>query len=642
MDSVQSGTRPTEPQVTNSKKECDIVMKGGITSGVVYPAAVLQLKDKYRFVNVGGASAGAIAAVVTAAAEYRRQADGGEDGFAVLETVMGELTGDGFVQNLFQPTPATRPLYDVLMASLRAAVPAANGGGSDQPAGNTRFTLRGILPVLGVLWRQQRQSRVVWAILGGTLWTLLLLLGWSMGLVAAPLDWGRSAVLGAVIGLVVAVVLGWIVGFLVGIWKTARGVYASLNEDGFGMCPGRAQPGFGGKDALTDWLYQRIQECSGLALTRPLTFGDLKKEGIHLETMTTDLTLARPVRIPFEFDRYLFRPSELRALFPDEVVNYMVDPSALADRSPGSPETEDQLVDMPDAANMPLVVFARLSLSFPVLLTAVRLYSRDRAEPDAEPAPHWFSDGGIGSNFPIHFFDSWLPGRPTFGLNLGPYPRSEGAGQGTVEEPRDPNQWATADTWLARSPDQSQFRRRGSISSLPGFLAQILDTMQNWRDTIQAELPGFWDRVCEIRLLKDEGGMNLTMPANTIRRLMNKGEKAGETLRDRFNWEQHQFTRYRMLMATLQHRLRGDEAHPGVVSRYGTFGPLLQSGIQGAPHYRGGLEGAWFPRADAATRAFLEAARAWDQEQWGDPMAKVDFAIQGDVPTWVMRITPKV
>jgi hypothetical protein len=34
--------------------ECDIVMKGGITSGVVYPLAVCELARRYRLVSVGG------------------------------------------------------------------------------------------------------------------------------------------------------------------------------------------------------------------------------------------------------------------------------------------------------------------------------------------------------------------------------------------------------------------------------------------------------------------------------------------------------------------------------------------------------------------------------------------------------------
>jgi hypothetical protein len=54
---------------------CDLVMKGGITSGVVYPSAIARLAGQYRLRNIGGASAGAIAAGAAAAAEYRRQTD---------------------------------------------------------------------------------------------------------------------------------------------------------------------------------------------------------------------------------------------------------------------------------------------------------------------------------------------------------------------------------------------------------------------------------------------------------------------------------------------------------------------------------------------------------------------------------------
>ena len=42
--------------------ECDLVMQGGITSGVAYPAAVLELYKTFRFRSIGGASAGAMAA----------------------------------------------------------------------------------------------------------------------------------------------------------------------------------------------------------------------------------------------------------------------------------------------------------------------------------------------------------------------------------------------------------------------------------------------------------------------------------------------------------------------------------------------------------------------------------------------------
>lgn len=59
-------------------RHCDIVMKGGITSGVVYPLAAVELSKHYTFKNVGGASAGAIAAACVAAAEDGRQCGGAE------------------------------------------------------------------------------------------------------------------------------------------------------------------------------------------------------------------------------------------------------------------------------------------------------------------------------------------------------------------------------------------------------------------------------------------------------------------------------------------------------------------------------------------------------------------------------------
>ena len=59
----------------NSLLECDLIMKGGITSGIVYPKAIHHLSQHYRFRSIGGASAGAIAAALSAAAQYGRAAN---------------------------------------------------------------------------------------------------------------------------------------------------------------------------------------------------------------------------------------------------------------------------------------------------------------------------------------------------------------------------------------------------------------------------------------------------------------------------------------------------------------------------------------------------------------------------------------
>src|SRR5207302_3380335 len=90
---------------------CDIVMKGGITSGVTYPWAVCELAQRYRLRNVGGTSAGAIAAATAAAAEVGRanapgSADAGFPRLAGLPTRLSATTsGDknSVLFNLFQP-----------------------------------------------------------------------------------------------------------------------------------------------------------------------------------------------------------------------------------------------------------------------------------------------------------------------------------------------------------------------------------------------------------------------------------------------------------------------------------------------------------------------------------------------------------
>src|SRR3954468_21743713 len=73
---------------------CDLVLTGGVTSGVIYPSAAVELARHYRFRSIGGTSAGAMAAALTAAAEYRRRSGGGGIGFQMLAQVPHELAKD--------------------------------------------------------------------------------------------------------------------------------------------------------------------------------------------------------------------------------------------------------------------------------------------------------------------------------------------------------------------------------------------------------------------------------------------------------------------------------------------------------------------------------------------------------------------
>src|ERR1700742_1849706 len=110
---------PTERPV----KKCDLVMKGGVTSGIVYPKAIAELSKEYTLCNIGGTSAGAIAAAVAAAAEYAR-AGGDADAFEGVDELPGILSsfGDGGKHSrlfhLFQPQARFKGLYGIAMASL--------------------------------------------------------------------------------------------------------------------------------------------------------------------------------------------------------------------------------------------------------------------------------------------------------------------------------------------------------------------------------------------------------------------------------------------------------------------------------------------------------------------------------------------
>ncbi len=219
---------------------------------------------------------------------------------------------------------------------------------------------------------------------------------------------------------------------------------------------------------------------------------------------------------------------------------------------------------------MPVVVAARLSLSFPGLISAVPLHAVDASRKevaDRVPVRCWFSDGGITSNFPIHFFDALWPGRPTFALDLRPY------------HPDRPDE----DVSYGGGGDPAP--RVRAIRTVPQFASAILTTMQYWADEAQATLPGYRDRVVEVHQHDDEGGMNLRMPPETVLRLAAKGREAAALLAKEFDFDQHRWTRYLTSMAELQQVL------DVMADRY--RGPLRGRGV-GLRRPAGGLG-----RADA-------------------------------------------
>ena len=99
-------------------KCCDLVMKGGVTSGVVYPSAIQEISKEFNFVGIGGTSAGAIAAAVTAAAEYRRRPAGDMAGFDTLRSVSKEMSDSDRLFDLFRPDLVTKSHFNLVKPFL--------------------------------------------------------------------------------------------------------------------------------------------------------------------------------------------------------------------------------------------------------------------------------------------------------------------------------------------------------------------------------------------------------------------------------------------------------------------------------------------------------------------------------------------
>ena len=567
-----------QKQFTGAKPFCDVVMKGGVTSGVVYPLAIVELATRYRFRNIGGTSAGAIAAAVAAAAEYARESGGFVRAAALAEVLQDRLLG------LFQPHPRLRPLFLMILAMLR----------------------------------EKRRS-----------------LKLARALLAAARGYREYAIFGAVPGVLIAILTwhernGWalvtaILAMLIGSTlalgaRLCRALVHDLPARGYGICPGLRQPG-GRGPALTEWLADTFDAVAGIgpavgaAPSKPLTFGDLIGDplapNINLEIMTTNLSAGRPHRLPFRRG-FLFRVDEFEKLFPERIVRWLVEHSPSWDGDPAYHW-------LPAEGDLPVVVAVRLSLSFPLLLTAVPLYDPDfRFEDGATPERLlrcWFTDGGVCSNFPIHFFDSIWPRWPTFGISLEDIP--EGRHLHRV--------------WLPAASARGELQSFKRVDSLGSFLHGILNAMQGWRDHLQSTLPGYRERIVRIRLQPDEGGLHLDMPAGMVRELGELGRSAGRALHA-FDWPAHRWRRYLIAMLRLEKTLEQMRRayDPGAT------GEGLQTFLG---HYESDDEYAQSPEWRAAARAdaadLMQTAARWLERpplrRGRIPKPEVD-----------LRITPKV
>lgn len=548
---------------------CDLVLTGGVASGVVYPWAIVELARAYRFRNIGGSSVGAMAAALAAAAEYGRRT-GYEAPFEALRRSPASLAenceGRTRMLALFQTNPYGKRLIHLWGTIFCGSRPAAARDGG---AGGAPTAMR-VLVLIARLYR---------------------------------LPIGIGVVAGACLGLLTAL-LGAVLGLAFGV---ARDIHLGLIRNEYGLCKGGTLGPPGGPPGISQWLHDGIQASAGLRYDdRPLTFRDLwtapaypgaqrqpcgrddppHRRAINLEMLTTNATHGRPYRLPMldRTSRLFYRPEELRDYFPCGVLDAMVRASRPYEpdpRWPGrDPDARDPgaqgLLELP-AEDLPVVVAARLSLSFPLLFSAVPLYAVDYEAdfPQRTLRRCIFTDGGASSNFPIHLFDAAVPRWPTFGLWLGqrtPYPGArtnqpvwlpEYSGEGE------------RDSWNRFDPGSgvSGPGQPGSAGAQPGwgtlakFLHAIVDGAKDWHDWTSLRMPHVRNRVARLLLEPGETGMHIGMPREQILRMADQyGTAAGKLFVSRFAgqdghtgaaWNEQRWVRFQVLVNALRQAFDG-------------------------------------------------------------------------------------
>ncbi len=445
-----------------------------------------------------GPSAGAIAAAFAAAAEYSRSVRKDPTGFLRMQAYCEELPDR--LASLFQPYPQFAGL-------MRGLLIAQSGGG--------------LAPL--------------WGLLAG-FW-LSALAGGAIG--GALLCWAHAGGWGVTLGVLVGVLTALAV-------RIATLVFLGLPKTDFGLCSGLTQPGRS-KSALTDWIHGALQDIAFAdpERVRPLTFGDLTGPDedhprINVKMMTTNLSMGRPYTLPNLNLHAAFDRAAWSRLFPRTVIDHL---TGVSEPWRGSEARRS----LPKPKDLPLLVAVRMSLSFPFLFSAVPVIATDfyrmerRAAADL-PADEvdevvLFTDGGISSNFPIHLFDTLLPGRPTFALSLDELPAYV-----SDKVPSEPAQ--SGRVFIPQAAGEGYGQPIRATRKVGDFASGILGAAKDWQDNTLSSMVGQRERIAHIMLSKTEGGLNLTMPRERSRMLMRYGHEVGAAFAGgALNFNEHRWRR---------------------------------------------------------------------------------------------------
>jgi hypothetical protein len=404
-----------------------------------------------------------------------------------------------------------------------------------------------------------------------------------------------------------AVVFGLVAAFVGIAIRLLYHLVSVLDGNAFGWCHGydpKATAASGDVAALDakqvpplfNWLEAFIAQTAGTPRAQPLTFGqlwsapqpswhehDADERCIDFRMVTTCLTLGRPFELPFDPDEEFsqvpdpetdfddanhrrpslyFRADDLEDYFSADVVRHMTGCGAITALGKTGGDT-GVYHRFPAAESVPIVVATRMSMSFPVLFCAFPLYALDA---NGCMQKLWFSDGGLSSNFPIHFFDSPLPRWPTFAIDLLPGPPETQKLQARI-----PSKYASGAVFMESEVPRgtvnpwNRLDCGGARGNVLAFASSILDAARNWQDVTLGTLPGNASRIVGIRLSPDQGGLNLNMPPPIIGEMTDLGLAAGGTLLRVFaenagdapGWKAHRRLRYMAIMGAFTRWVTG-------------------------------------------------------------------------------------
>lgn len=588
---------------------CDLVLNGGVASGVVYPWALLKLARHYRFKSIGGNSVGAMAAAMAAAAEYGR-CNGVEDAFEPLRQFPLKLAeqdkpgGPTRMLRLFQPEPALRRLFALFLAVVRWSIPEHKASADDEARVSAAPETEAPQPDPSCLRRSG------WAMVGAALciygFWLPLAFTLALAFAAIGLAWHTKILALAALSLLAGLAILGAVAVALGVCalRLRRDLHA-LAANGYGLCTGSSRTP--GEEGLAEWLHRGIQLSAGRGRDDPpLSFADLwaaprcgrpgpaplatgrqpPAPGIDLQMFASNITLGRPIRLPLnDTTRLYYLPDEWRAIFPPAVMAALVAasppyvPGSRSDPDPADrvrPPSESQarlmaaLHELP-SGGMPLVVAARLSMSFPFLFSSVPVYAVDYEAPSDGPQQRQLrrcllSDGGLCTNFPVHLFDAAHPRWPTFAFLLDN--RLQKFDKQSLWLPRTHLE-GRGDNWQRFVPGAQDCgeARPSLLTQLLGLSTGLLLTMKDWNDRMTGRLPQVRNRTVRLALQPDEGQLNIAMPSQTILRMAHEyGTRAGTELVTRFapdekgvkaGWREHLYVRSMVELRALCQHLHG-------------------------------------------------------------------------------------